>query len=369
MSVLAKRARLFALFLVGVATSFATSAAPLTPEQIQKIDQLVATYMTAHQVPGLSIAVVSAGELVWSQGYGVADLENNVPAKATTVYRTASIGKTMTATAAMQLVEAGKLKLDVDIRQYCPAFPAKPQTIATRQLLAHLSGIRHYGGPHDQEEQSSTRHYSNVTDAMAPFKDDALLFEPGTKFLYSSYGYDVLGCVIEGASGVPFLRYMGEHVWKPAQMQATRDDDPAALIPQRARGYALVDGKVRNALHIDMSNRMGAGGFVATVSDLGRFASAVMGGRLVRESTFREMATPSVLSNGEKVPYGLGWGMELEQWHEDTWTFHGGSTPGVSGILALMPRHKFAVAIVANLEELPDRSDFAADIARVVLRF
>jgi serine beta-lactamase-like protein LACTB len=369
MPIFAMRGCLVALNFLGLCTPFAGSAAALTPEQVRKIDQVVATYITAHQVPGLSIAVVSAGEPVWSQGYGVADLENNVPAKATTVYRTASIGKTMTATAAMQLVEAGKLKLDADIRQYCPAFPAKPYRITTRHLLAHLSGIRHYGGPHDKEEQSSTKHYENVTEAMAPFKDDPLLFEPGTKHLYSSYGYDVLACVIEGASGMPFLRYMDEHVWKPAQMQATRDDDPSALIPLRARGYALVEGKVRNAMHVDMSNRMGAGGYVTTVIDLSKFASAVMAGRLVHAETFRTMTTPTVLPNGEKVGYGLGWGMELEQWHDDTWTFHGGSTPGVSGLLALMPRHKFAVAILTNMEDLPDRSDFGADVARVVLGF
>jgi CubicO group peptidase (beta-lactamase class C family) len=118
-----------------------------------------------------------------------------------------------------------------------------------------------------------------------------------------------------------------------------------------------------------MSNRMAAGGYVTTVIDLSRFAATVMAGRLVRDETFRTMTQPTVLPNGEKVGYGLGWGMELEQWHDDTWTFHGGSSPGVSGILALMPRYKFSVAILANLEELPDRSDFAADIARVVLRF
>ena len=369
MSILPKRAGLVAICLIGAWTLGAASAATLAPEQIKKIDELVATFMTAHQVPGLSVAVVSEGELVWSQGYGLADIENNVPAQATTVYRTASIGKTMTATAAMQLAEAGKLKLDADMRQYCPAFPAKPYTITTRQLLAHLSGIRHYGGPHDKEEQSSTKHYDGVTEAMAPFKDDPLLFEPGTKHLYSTYGYDVLACVIEGASGMQFLRYMEQHVWKPAQMQATRDDDPFAVIPHRARGYALVNGQVRNALHVDMSNRMGAGGFVTTVVDLSRFAAAIMAGRLVRDETFQMMTKPTVLPNGEKVGYGLGWGMELEQWHEDTWTFHGGSSPGVSGILALMPRYKFSVAILTKLEELPNRSDFAADIARVVLRF
>ncbi len=140
MSALPKRVRFVAACLIGAATSFAVSAAPLAPEQIQKIDQLVATYMTAHQVPGLSIAVVSEGELVWSQGYGVADLENNIPAKATTVYRTASIGKTMTATAAMQLVEAGKLKLDQLItKRY--SIDEAPQAFEDMQTGKNARGV------------------------------------------------------------------------------------------------------------------------------------------------------------------------------------------------------------------------------------
>ena len=342
---------------------------PLPPAKVEKIERLVNTFMSEHGVPGLSIAVVVNGELIWSNGYGIADLENNVPAKAATAYRSASIGKTMTATAAMQLVEQHKLDLDADIQQYCPAFPRKAQRITPRQLLSHLSGIRHYGGPRDKEEQSSTTHYNSVVEALAPFKNDPLLFPPGTKFQYSTYGYDVLGCVIEGAAGVSFLRYMKEHIWDASGLTATRDDDPSAIIPNRASGYILVDGKPRNAQMVDMSNRLAAGGYVTTVDDLAKFAAAVMAGRLIRKETFQQMITPALLPNGEKVPYGLGWGLELEEWHSDTWVSHGGSSPGVSGILALMPRHRFAVAILTNVENLPgdDRSELAASIAKIVL--
>jgi serine beta-lactamase-like protein LACTB len=344
-------------------------AQQLTPANVKQITQLVTTYMSTHHVPGLSIAVVVDDKPIWSNGYGLADLENHAPATASTAYRTASIGKTMTATAALQLAEQGRLNLDADIQRYCPSFPQKPQRITTRQLLSHLSGIRHYGGPRDKEEQSSTVHYGNVIEALAPFKDDPLLFAPGTKFLYSTYGYDVLGCVIQGAAGVPFLTYMKERVWGPAEMTATRDDDPSALIPNRAAGYVLIDGKVHKAQMVDMSNRLAAGGYVTTVVDLAKFAAAEMTGRLVRAETFKQMTTPATLTNGEKVGYGQGWGLELEEWHSDTWVSHGGSSPGVSGILALMPRHKFAVAILTNMEDLPDRSDFAADVARIVLGF
>jgi serine beta-lactamase-like protein LACTB, mitochondrial len=123
------------------------------------------------------------------------------------VYRSGSIGKTITATGAMQLVEQGKLNLDKPIQDYCPAFPKKQWTLTTRQLLAHMGGVRHYGGPHDKEEQTGTIHYSGVTEALAPFKDDPLLFQPGTKFSYSTYGYGVVGCVVEGAAHISFMEY------------------------------------------------------------------------------------------------------------------------------------------------------------------
>jgi CubicO group peptidase (beta-lactamase class C family) len=325
--------------------------------------------MAAQHVPGMSVALVIDGRPAWSRGFGLADVENTVPATAATAYRSASIGKTMTATAAMRLVEAGKLDLEADIRRYCPAFPAKPWTIMVRHLLSHQSGIRHYGGARDREEQASTVHYANVVDAMAPFKDDPLLFQPGTRYSYSTYGYDVLGCVLQGAAGASFLDVMRTQVWKPAGVTATRDDDPAALIERRAAGYVLADGALRNAQHVDMSNRMPAGGYITTVDDLARFEAAVLDGRLVKPATLKQMLAPSTLADGTRVPYGLGWGIELEPWHGDTWTFHGGSSPGASGMVALMPAHHFGVAILANLEDLPARNDLVETITRIALGF
>jgi CubicO group peptidase (beta-lactamase class C family) len=355
---------LFALLTAGNAV-----AAELPHTTIDAVQRIVTAYATAHGVPGLSVAIVSEGELSWSNGYGMAEAENQVPAKATTAYRSASIGKTMTATAAMQLVESGKLDLNADIRNYCPAFPQKEWKITPLNLLTHTSGIRHYGGLRDEEEQNSAVHYRSVEDALAPFKQDPLLFEPGTKYLYSSYGFDVLGCVVEGAAGVPFLDYMRTHIWEPSGMRSTRDDDPSAIIPNRAGKYTHVGTELRNAPMIDMSNRLPAGGYVTTVIDLARFAEAILAGRLVKGETFHRMITPAKLRSGETVQYGLGWGLEIEPWHDDAWVFHGGSSPGVSGIVALMPRHRFAVAILMNLDNAPERGELAEDITRVVLGF
>jgi CubicO group peptidase (beta-lactamase class C family) len=358
-----------ALLAAGSVQAQAEQATRLPPASIVRIEAAIDAYMAANHVPGLSVALVIDGRPGWSRGFGLADVENAVPATARTAYRSASIGKTMTATAAMRLVEAGKLDLDADIRRYCPAFPVKPWTITVRHLLSHQSGIRHYGGPRDREEQASTVHYADVVDAMAPFKDDALLFQPGTRFGYSTYGYDVLGCVLQGAAGAPFLDVMRTQVWQRAGMRATRDDDPAALVDRRAAGYVLVDGAVRNAPHVDMSNRMPAGGYLTTVDDLARFEAAVLDGTLIQPATLQRMLAPSVLADGTPVPYGIGWGIELEPWHDDTWAFHGGSSPGASGMVALMPRHRFGVAILSNLEDLPGRNELVETITRIALGF
>jgi len=344
-------------------------AAALPQTTITAVERLVTAYRDAHRIPGMSIAVVADGKLAWSKAYGLADIENSVAARNATLYRSASIGKTMTATAAMRLVEAGALDLRADIRDYCPAFPAKAWRITPWNLLTHTSGIRHYGGPRDLEEQSSTEHYPSVVAALQPFKDDALQFEPGTKWQYSTYGFDVLGCVIEGAAHMPFLTYMTEQVWRPAGMLATRDDDPRAVILNRAAKYTLRDGVLQNAPAIDMSNRMPAGGYLTTAAELASFVTALLNGALVKPATVDEMMKPATLTTGAVVGYGLGWGVETEEWHGDRWTFHGGSSPGASGFIAVMPKHRFAVVFLTNLDELPERNELAADIARVVLAF
>src|SRR6266446_5369500 len=212
--------------------------------------------MTSKKIPGLSVAVVSDNQLRWQRGYGMADLENSVPAKAATVYRIASVAKPITAVAVMQLVERGKLDLDAPIQKYVPTFPGKPWPITTRQLLGHLSGIRNYKQNEFPNQYDNTRLYSSLTEALSIFKDDPLDFEPGTKYSYTTYGYTLLGTVIEGASGMSYVDYMRENVFKPAKMSHTQADNVFDIIPNRARGYGpkvygKFDGELRNAALAD----------------------------------------------------------------------------------------------------------------------
>lgn len=365
------RALLAAILLAApiLAAPAAGQEAALSDETVAAVEAMVMEKMALDRIPGLSIAVVVDGRLAWSRGYGTADLEDFVPATATTAYRTASIGKSMTATAAMQLVERGRIDLDAPVQRYCPAFPEKRWPVTTRHLLAHTSGIRHYGGPNEAEELFNTVHYESVVEALDIFKDDPLLFEPGTTFQYSTFGYNTLGCVVEGAAGQDFRSYMQEHVFGPAGMEDTRDDDPAAIIPRRAEGYVLgEDGDLRNSRPVDMSSKLPAGGFVTTAEDLVRFAIAVMDGTLIGRATFEQMLNPVRLRDGEVVEQGLGWGLfPGETWYGEREAFHGGMTPTVSAMLYLLPDRQFAVALMTNLEGVTGRTQLAAEIAKEVL--
>lgn len=356
------------LLLASAASEGQVSRETLSDGMVASIERLLTEKMSSERIPGLSIAIAIDGDIAWKAAYGFADLENYVPTTPLTVYRTASIGKPMTATAVMQLVESGDLDLDAPIQRYCPAFPRKRWPITTRHLLGHTSGIRHYGGANEEAELFNTVHYESVEGPLEIFAGDSLRFEPGTAYRYSTFGYDVLGCVIEGASGTRYLDYMEAHVFGPAGMEDTRDDDPTAVIPRRAEGYRLVDGELQNARMVDMSSKLPAGGFVTTVVDLARFAVAVMEHRLVTEATLEEMMTPVRLRGGEVVPYGLGWGLfPGEEWQGYREAFHGGVTPQVSGMLYLLPEADLAVAMLMNLEGVSGRTGLAAEISAVVL--
>jgi CubicO group peptidase (beta-lactamase class C family) len=355
------------VILLGFA-AVATGAPPLDRTKTEAVDRILDAWMKKSGIPGLSAAIALDGEVVWSHGYGIADVENSVAAKPETVYRSASIGKPITATAAMRLVEQGKLDLDTPVERYCPAFPRKNWAVTPRHLLTHTSGIRHYGGPRDREEQTSTVHYEDVVDALAPFRDDPLLFEPGTKYSYSTYGFDVLGCVMQGAAGKPFMDAIRSLVFEPAAMTRSRDDDPSALIPNRAAGYVREKGELKNAPHVDMSNRLPAGGYATTAPDLANFAASFIDCKLVRCEMRDAMLTPQTLKHGEAIDYGFGWGLATgENWYGETEAFHGGSSPGASGMIYLLPRRRFTVVLLSNLESAPQRMETAAAIAKVVL--
>jgi serine beta-lactamase-like protein LACTB len=244
------------------AAAVAQSAQIASAKRAQ-LETAIARFMAANSTPGVSVAVVENGAAEWSAGFGSADLENFVPATSHTLYRLASISKPITATAALLLWQQGKLDLDAPVQKYCPAFPQKDALITTRELLGHLGGIRHYklGSPDDQES-NNTRHFLNPIQAgLDFFKNDPLVAKPGVEFHYSTQGFTLVGCAIEGASGENCVDYVRENVLTPAGMTHTVVDNRFAIVPFRTRFYSKdSSGAITNADFLDSSYKSPGGG-------------------------------------------------------------------------------------------------------------
>jgi CubicO group peptidase (beta-lactamase class C family) len=325
----------------------AQQAATLPVEKVKQIEALVGAEMAKQKIPGMTVAVVSERRVRWAAGFGMQDIENNVAAKPATVYRLGSIAKPITAVAAMQLFERGKLDLDAPVQKYCPAFPEKQWPVTTRQVLGHLAGIRHYKS---DDEFNSTRFYASVAEGLNMFKDDPLLSEPGTKYNYTTHGYSVLGCVVEGASGQKFADFVNENVFRPAAMERIRVDSVADIIPNRAQGYRVTDkGVLTNSPLADNSYKVPGGGFVSTAEDLARFAVALQTDRLLKRETLELMYAPQKTKDGKETSYGLGWGVAKRPTGERT-VGHSGGQQRVSTFLHMQPDQGLAVVIMSNLE-------------------
>ena len=332
-------------------------AAELSQAEIQQIEQAAAEWMKRHRAPALSVAIVLDGGLSWAKGFGFADPDNKIPATPTTVYRLASITKSITATAVMQLVEQGSLDLDAPIQKYCPAYPRKQWPITARLLLAHLAGVRHHS--FFETLSPNTRHYDSVAAALNYFKDDDLLHEPGTEYHYTSLGYTVVGCAIEGASGTTYANYVREHIFVPAGMTRTEPDDVTKTIKDRAKLYGKgliykatgTFPRMTEAGALDPSDRLPAGGLVSTVEDLARFAIAIQQGKLVSNASRDLMWTRQKTRDGQTLKfYGFGWLIADADADHPKRVWNDGSQPGTRTFLYMRPDQRFAIALMTNLE-------------------
>jgi CubicO group peptidase (beta-lactamase class C family) len=359
---------LIAAILVIVSASSHAQDSKLPAGQREQIQVAISKFMSANHVPGLSAAVVENGEYLWSDGFGMADLENSVPATSLTLYRLGSVSKPLTATGAMLLWERGKLDLEVPVQRYCPSFPQKPWQITTREVLGHLAGIRHYhhDAPPDDPELANTKHFDDpIAAGLKFFADEPLLFQPGTKFSYSTHGYTLAGCVIEGASKEKYVDYMRENVFLPANMVRTQQDDRYAVIPYRTRFYSLdKSGRVINADFLDSSYKIPGGGLLSSADDMARFEVAILDDQLLHRATRDAMWTPQKDAEGKQNGYALGWGNGNQ---DGVATIgHAGSQQGTSTAMAMAPGRRDGVIVLANLEDV-DASALASELLKIVI--
>lgn len=363
-------ATLFALIV-----SHANAQQAIAPELRARIDEAAQKFLTTTGAPGISIAIVEDGQLVYANGYGFADLENRVPATADTRYRLASISKTFTAVAAMQLWQQHKLDLDAPIQKYCPAFPEKQAPITTRMLLGHLAGIRHYKeGEAGLAELNNTTHFADpIAGGISFFKDDPLIDTPGKHFHYSTQGYTLVGCAVASASGQSYVDDVEKNVFAPAGMTETSVDDRFAIIPHRTRFYSKdKDGKIENSEFLDSSYKIPGGGWLSDAPDMARYEIALMDGKLVEPATLALMSTPQKLADGSQDHYGLGFEVYYGEALPDikgkkyASISHAGGQQGTSTMILMVPELKFGVVVLSNLDG-SGAPDLAAEIEKLVL--
>lgn len=329
-------------------------------DKARRVEQAIEAERQRQQVVGLSVAVAEGGLLRFVDGFGKADLEHDVDATQDTVYRLASISKPITAVAALQLHERGKLNLNAPVQDYVPSFPQKQWGVSVRDLLSHLAGVRHYRGG----ELASTAHYTNLREPLRIFAEDPLLHQPRTKYLYTTYGYNLIGAAVEAAAGIPFLHYLRENVFKPAGMVTIRSDHQAEVIRHRTRGYARSkEGRIINTGLADTSNKIPGGGLVATVFDLIGFANAYDSGLLLKRPTMRMMTQRQRLLDGQLTGYGLGWNVMPIAGRPAI--SHSGSQQGSRTILVLYPDSKLTIAVLAN-SDYAVVSDFVSAILKAL---
>ena len=331
-----------------VAQATATRTAPAAKRtqdaRIGRARAFIQRTIATEPIPGMSVAVAIDGKVVWAEGFGFADLENRVPMTAGSKARIASISKSLTSAAVGLLHEQGKLDLDAPVQRYVPTFPVKPWPISTRQVAGHIAGIRHYR----DGEFESMRPYRSVTEALDVFRNDSLMSQPGTRYLYSTYGWNLISAVVESAAGEPFVAYMQRAVFAPLGMRSTTPEYTDSIIPRRAH-YYLRDsgGPMRNAPYVDNSVKWAGGGFLSTPSDLVMFGSALLRTDFLRKETVELLWRSQATRDGKPTGYGIGWSSAVDSTGRRI-VSHSGGAMGANSLLLIYPGERLVVAVLAN---------------------
>ena len=299
------------------------------------------------------VPVARRGEIVWAEGFGWADLEKRVRVEPDTRFRIGTASTALTSAAVGLLLEKDRLKLDEKIQTYVPEFPEKQWPVTLRQVMGHLAGVRSDGG--DEGPLFSER-CERPVDALQYFKDRPLLFEPGTQYRYSNYGWILVSAAVEDATNEPFLSFMRQQIFEPLGMDHTQADSASEPIPDRATSYfprfAANPRYGPDVMRpLDYSCYAGSSVFLSTPSDLVRFALAINSGKLLQPATVQLLQTSQRLPTGEETGYGLGWDLEtvaLAGKQTRVVGHDGDSLGGMVASLMTFPEHGIVVSVISN---------------------
>jgi CubicO group peptidase (beta-lactamase class C family) len=328
--------------------------------------------LSEQNLPGLSVAVGVGGEIVWAEGFGWADLERRVPVTPDTRFRLGTASIALTSAAVGLLLEKDRLKLDEEIQTYVPEFPKKEWPMTLRQLMGHTAGVRSDGG---DEGPLFSQRCERPVEALQHFADRKLLFEPGTQYRYSRYGWIVVSAAVEAAAGEPFLDFIREQIFDPLGMRDTRADSLIKEIPDLATFYFprfSADPRFGPDLMrpLEYSCYAGSSVFLSTPSDLVRFALAINGGKLLQPATVQLLQTSQRLPSGDEPGYGLGWDLEtvtLAGEQARAVGHDGDSLGGMVTSLMTFPERGLVVAVTSNIS-YADTPALALKIAEAFAR-
>jgi CubicO group peptidase (beta-lactamase class C family) len=321
-----------------------------------EVDHAVNHIMQQYKMPGAAIAVMREGKIVRAQGYGLANVELNVPVHPETIFQSGSMGKEFTATAIMMLVEEGKIALDDKITRYFPDSPATWNDITIRRLLTHTSGIKNYS----QHDINFRLDYSE-DDLLKKAQSFPLDFTPGDKWSYSNTGYVVLGVLIHKVTGEFYGDFLQERIFHPLGMTSTRIMSEADIIPNRSSGYRLVKGQLKNQEYVSPTlNTTADGSLYFTVLDLAKWDAALYTEKLLKRSSLDQMWTPVQLNNGKTYDYGFGWFLNQIRGHKII--EHGGAWQGFTTHISRYVDDKLTVVTLSNLDSAHSHAEEMAHV-------
>ena len=309
-----------------------------------KVDDYIKAEMQRQHIPGLSLVVIKDGQIILARGYGLANVEHQVPVKPETIFQSGSMGKQFTATAVMMLVEAGKLSLSDPITKYFNDAPDSWKNITVRHLLTHTAGTTDYPRDFDFRRDYTEDELLKRAEAIP------LSFQPGEKWSYSNLGYVLLGILIHKVSGQFYGDFLQERVFQPLGMTTARIISEADIVPNRAAGYRLVKGELKNQEWVSPTlNTTADGALYLTVYDMAKWDAALYTEKLIKKSSLEQMWTPVKLNNGKTYPYGFGWSLNEVRGHH--LIEHGGSWQGFKSQIARYVDDKLTVVVFANLSQ------------------
>ncbi|NOT75169.1 MAG: beta-lactamase family protein [Cyclobacteriaceae bacterium] len=339
------------------------SAFAQLPDRDTAVRDLAIELLRVSGMPGISIAISQKGKIVFAEGFGYADVENKIPVTTKTQFRTGSVAKMLTATAVGKLIQQKKLDLSLPVQTYVPYFPVKNYPVSVAQVAGHTAGIPHY----NSNDKIEDRVYPSVKDALSVFSHEDLIFEPGTRYNYSTHGYTLLSAVIEGASGMSFLDYMKKEIFTPLSMNSTgpdrRKQEPNNKL---AKLYSVKDKiQMEDKNPEEVSYKWAAGGMVSTPSDLVRMTYAYSNGFLSAD-VVKIMFESQVLKSGDKTRVGIGWRNSMDMDGRKVYE-HAGSIGGGRSVVCMFPDDQLSIAIMVNAEWASTIEETAHMIARLFL--